>query len=154
MIMALSCTPVKKELPANIKDKDTFNPNGITEEMLRTLSEKGDHIDYLFSGTGVSMNQDGNAAIRQDLTAISITPVASIPTNCAPVARKIYFHRGEILIESDLYFSENCLFQIFIRDEVKLYGNLLSQQGLTFYNNVMSQIRQNIPANNNPSSTN
>ena len=124
-----------------------FDVNGIPEDVVSMLLQQGDHIDYIFNTLPLSMNQSGNQSVYQDMTFVSSAPMSGVLDGCSPLARKIYFSKGEIILEADLYYSDNCLFQIFIMDEKMLYGNMLSQEGVTFYNNLMAQAQQTMPNN-------
>lgn len=124
-----------------------FSKEGINRETMELLLNNGDHIDYIFTSIPLSMNQDGRNAMMQDLRFVSNKVMTGVPQSCAPLARKIYLGNGEILMEADIYFSEGCLFQIYIKDEKPLFGNLLSQEGITFYKNLMLEARQSMPEN-------
>lgn len=126
---------------------DGFSTKGIDRETMQMLLNNGDHIDYIFTSLPLSMNQDGRNAMMQDMRFVSNKAMTGLPANCTPLARKIYLGNGEILLESDIYFSEGCLFQIYIKDEKPLFGNLLSQEGITFYKNLMLEARQSMPEN-------
>lgn len=122
-----------------------FSPLGINQEVIKDILEKVDHIDYMFNTIPLSMNQDGSQAILKDMSLISTTAIEGIPTICTPLARKIYMSGGEIMIEADLYFSQECVFQLFIKDEKPLFGNLLTGQGINFYNNLMAEADKTMP---------
>lgn len=124
---------------------ENFSDQGIPEEMIVELVTNGDHIDFMFNEMPLSMNQTENSAIRTDMTYISSTPIAGIPQQCSPMARKIYLGNGEILLEADLYFSQQCLFQVFIKDEKPLYGNLLTMEAVQFYGSLMDQAKESMP---------
>ena len=132
---------------APMSTPEGFSDKGIQRETMDLLLTQGDHIDYIFNTIPLSMNQDGQNAMVQDLRFVSRNPMPGIPSGCQPLARKIYLGQGEILLESDIYFSDGCLFQIYIKDEKPLFGNLLSQEGITFYKNLMLEARQSMPEN-------
>jgi len=124
---------------------DGFSTTGIDPNTMNMMLEKGDHIDYIFNSIPLSMNQDGRAAFYQEMRYVSNQAVAGIPENCKPMARKVYLGAGEIIMESDLYFTNDCAFQIFILDEKPLFGNTLSQEGITFYTNLMRSAQATMP---------
>jgi hypothetical protein len=76
---------------------------------------------------------------------ISNRNLTGIPTNCRPIARKIFLSKGEIVMEADLYFSTGCVFQVFIKDEKQLFGNYLSGEGVSYYKNLLTETQKNIP---------
>lgn len=122
-----------------------YSVTGIDQPTLQNIISNVDQIDYIFNNIPLSMNQDGSQAVLRDISLISSAPVKGIPSYCFPLARKIYFDEGEILIEADLYFSQDCIFQIFIKDEKLLYGNFLTAEGIAFYNNLMNEIENSKP---------
>ena len=123
-----------------------FSRSGITPDMTDLLLKNADHIDYMFTDIPLSMNQDGESSIYQDIRFLSNNALEGVITGCKPMARKIYLGNGEILTEADLYFSNGCLFQVFLDNEKPIYGNYLSQEGLTFYADLMEQAKQSMPA--------
>lgn len=142
--------PASVETPSIAQDAalhvpEGFSDQGIPEETLLELINNGDHIDFIFHELPLSMNQTENSAIRTDMLYISSTAIAGIPQGCAPMARKIYLGKGEILLEADLYFSQQCLFQVFIKDEKPLYGNLLTMEAVQFYGSLMEQAKTSMP---------
>ncbi len=142
--------PASVETPSIAQDAPltvpaNFSDQGIPQEMISELLSNGDHIDFMFNELPLSMNQTENSAIRTDMTYVSSTPIAGIPQGCAPMARKIYLGNGEILLESDLYFSQQCLFQVFIKNEKPLYGNLLTMEAVQFYGSLMEQAKTSMP---------
>jgi len=132
--------------PVTTEVIDGFSRGGITPDMTDLLLKNADHIDYMFTDIPLSMNQDGESSIYQDVRFLSNNPVDGIITGCKPMARKIYLGNGEIITEADLYFSNGCLFQVFLENEKPIYGNYLSQEGLVFYADLMEQAKQSMPA--------
>jgi len=114
----------------------------MTDQLLKTA----DHIDYIFSTIPLSMNQEGQSSVYQDLRFLSSKPLPGMINGCQPLARKIYLGNGEIIVEADLYFSNGCFYQIFISEEKALYGNYLSAEGLDYYVKLMDQAKQSMPA--------
>jgi hypothetical protein len=150
LILLIGCKDLNKKGEAD--DGAMFVPEGFTAygmdaTYMNMLLEKGDHIDYIFNDIPLSMNQDGKAAFYQEMRYVSNQPIAGIPKGCKPMARKIYLGDGEIIMEADLYFSNQCTFQIFIKDEKALFGNLLSQEGAAFYNNLLEKAEATMPEN-------
>ena len=150
LLTLVACKNPESLEKVKIPDGPTFAPAGfstagIDRETMDLLLNSGDHIDYIFNSLPLSMNQDGQQAIFQDLRFASNQAMPGIPSTCVPLARKIYLGQGEILMESDIYFSENCLFQIYIKDEKPLFGNMLSEEGITFYKNLLIEARRTMP---------
>ena len=143
-IFLISCEENKSELAQEPIDKikkfsSEFDTLGISKEVFQNLLKEGDHIDIMFHNLPLSMNQDGNSALYQDLQFISSRPFNSMGTYCDPLARKIYLSKGEIIMEGDLYYGPECYFQIFIKDGKELYGNHLTPKGVAFVAQLLQQ---------------
>ncbi len=134
-------TEVVTSTSINRSTSKLLSTTGITKEDVNMIVDSCSHIDMLFNDFPVSMSQSDKNSIINDLTLISTDPLTDVPITCKPIGRKVYNGNGRVLLEADLYFSEGCLFLVFIRDEQALFGNLLNQKGVTFYNNLVSQIK-------------
>ena len=78
-------------------------------------------------------------AVIADMSYISPESVDAIPNTCRPMARKVYYGHGKVLLQADIYFSQECLYFVFIKDEKPMYANRINQTGVTFYTNVLNQ---------------
>lgn len=146
VLLLTSCND-KSKPASQVETPEGFSTTGIDSKTMDMLLAKGDHIDYIFHKLPLSMNQDGRNAMFKEMGFISKNALSSIPVNCLPMARKIYIGNGEIIMESDLYFSQDCLFQVFIMDEKPLFANELSQEGINFYAGLMRQAKETMPQN-------
>lgn len=145
-----SLTPAeesKEVIQPKVKVKSVFDTVGISKEVFQKILQEGDHIDIIFNDLPLSMNQDGNSALYQDLQYISSRPMKTLATDCSPLARKIYLSKGEIIMEADLYFGPECYFQVFIKDGKELYGNYLTSQGVAFVEQLLKQAQAANPNN-------
>ncbi len=131
--------------PDTTSTESEFSTLGIDQETFTNLLGKVDHIDATFYNLPLSMNQDGKNVSYQDLQYVSSKPVEQIPDNCTPLARKIFLSEGEILMEADVYYSKECQFIVFIKDEKKLYGNYFTQAGMLYYEKLLLQIEASKP---------
>jgi len=111
----------------------------LPKEIKQNLFAKCDYIDYTFYNFDFSMSQSDPNAVRSNLALLSDEVQANIPAECKPIGRKYYHINGEIVMEAELYFGENCFFYIYKKDHTTLYGNKLSAQGVNFYNNIIQQ---------------
>ena len=119
----------------------------IPNELMLKMWEEGQMIDYLFHDLPFSMNQNELASIRTNMTYISEKALDKIPNNCKPIARQFYQVNGEIVFEADVYFTEGCRFYVFFVEGKAKYGNYMSDSGVQFFNNMISQAmkaRQNV----------
>lgn len=111
----------------------------LPQDIKQNLLEKCDYIDYTFYNFDFSMSQSAPGAIKSNLALLSDEVQTNIPTECKPIGRKYYHINGEIVMEAELYFSDNCLFYIYKDNNTTLFGNKLSAQGVNFYGNVIQQ---------------
>ena len=138
-------TSIAHQVPST--SPEGFSPNGITPEMTDQLLKTADHIDYIFSVIPLSMNQDGQSSVYQDLRFLSSKPLLGLIDGCKPMARKIYLGNGEIITEADLYFMNGCFYQVFLSKEKPIYGNYLSEEGLNYYVQLMDQAKASMQLN-------
>ncbi|MEL6388967.1 MAG: hypothetical protein AAFQ02_02310 [Bacteroidota bacterium] len=120
----------------------SFSAEGMTKEEYEKIVAETKQIDYVFYEIPLSLNEDAVDALYRDLDLISTDPAPGIPLGCKPIARKIYMGDNDVVIEADLYFSDGCYLQIFIRDQRPLFGNLLNTDGAVYYEGMMRSIEE------------
>lgn len=134
----LSCQGGQKDqIKATAQAPITLQP--LPQEIKERLFASCDYIDYTFYNFDFSMSQAEPTAVKSNLAILSDEVQPNIPAGCKPIGRKYYHINGEIVAEAELYFSQNCLFYIYKKDNTTLYGNKLSAQAVNFYNNVIQQ---------------
>lgn len=114
----------------------------IPNELLLTMWNEGQMIDYIFHDLPFSMNQDEQASIRTNLTYIADKAVDQMPTSCKSIARQFYQSNGEIIFEAEVYFSDGCQMYVFWQDGKPKYSNYMSEAGVTFFKNMITQAMQ------------
>jgi len=147
-----SCKPDSassvKQAPAQSSKKSnvaaTTKPGypSLTQEALMNVWDNGEMIDYIFHNLPFSMNQTELQSIRTNLTYIDPKPVSEIPSHCKPFARQFYQVGGDIVLESDVYFSEGCQFYVFWEDGKAKYANYMADSGILFFNKMVEQAMQ------------
>lgn len=100
------------------------------------MYNKTDQIDYIFYDLSVSLNITDKASIQENFKLISADPIE--PISCKPIARKFYYSKGQLLYEADIYVHNQCLGYVFLKDEVPIFANRLSQQGVNYYSGILS----------------
>jgi hypothetical protein len=131
-------TKVEKEAQAMSKIKNSkYKP--LPNEMLMELWNKCDLIDYIFHNLPFSMNQGEQASIRTNLTYISPDLQADIPSDCKSLGRQIFSIEGNIVLESDIYYTDKCAFFIYFVDGKALYANKMSEAGKQFYTTMIQK---------------
>lgn len=114
---------------------------GIQKEHVQMIVDNCSHVDVIFSDLPISMSLNDKAAIMNDLSYISPDALSEVPLNCGkPIGRKVFNGNGEILIEADIYFSQECVFFVFIKDEELLFANRMNDKGVNFYNNIIAEV--------------
>lgn len=112
---------VTQSLPAPIFDK---------------LQNECDYVDYIFYDLPISFSQSDVGGIRQMLQFIE-NETTDIPPSCKPTARLAFLAAGDIIIEADLYFMEDCALFVFLENDSPKYIHKLSAAGKTYYHNIL-----------------
>lgn len=132
--------PAMKE--ANAEEyKNTEPLESVPKDIMENLFENCTLIDYIFHDMPFSMSQDEQRSIQANLSYVSTTPIAYIPKNMKPIARQFYQIAGDMILEADLYFSDDKQFFVFVEDNKPKYANYMTPQGVEFLNNMLNQAR-------------
>ncbi len=116
---------------------------GVPQDLIEKLLDECTGIDYIFDNWPVSMSQDEDASIDQNVMFIDFKrPLGDIPPNCKKEGRKFMKMGAEEAYMVDFYFGENCNFYIFRDKQNKpLYANYMTNAGINFYQNIFSQVQ-------------
>lgn len=107
--------------------------------MMQKLWDECDYTDYIFHNLPFSMSQDEQPSIRANINYMSTEVNEWIPSNCKPMARQMFHIKGEIVVEADVYFSDDCKFYVFVEKE-KPYASLkMSESGIQFFETSIKQ---------------
>lgn len=128
--------PTTPETPA-VATK-TYPP--VPKDTMLMLAEKCDFIDVVFYYESFSLSQQKKNDILGSLGHISNEP-APVPENCKPIGRIFYQVQGVNRMEADLFFTQGCTFLLFYKNNEPTYANNLTQDGISFYSNVFSQVK-------------
>lgn len=137
-----STTNTNQTAPSNSNNSAnsaTATLSGLPIEIKKNLFENCDYIDYTFFNFNFAMSQGEPQAIKSNISLLSEEVQPTIPPACKPIGRKYYHVDGQIVMEAELYFGDNCYFYIYKDGHQSLYGNKLSQQGINFYLNLINQ---------------
>jgi len=126
---------------SEIKYKNTVALESIPTETMKDLFENCTLIDYIFHDLPFSMSQDEKQSIQANLGYVATEPVAFIPADQKPIARMFYQKAGDIVLEADLYFSDNSHFFVFVENEKPKYANRMTQQGVDFLQKMFDQAK-------------
>ncbi len=116
----------------------TYPP--VPKDTMQMLAEKCDFIDVVFYYESFSLSQQKKNDILGSLGHIAPEP-APVPENCKPIGRIFYQVQGVNRMEADLFFTKGCTFLLFYENNQPTYANNLTQDGISFYSNVFSQVK-------------
>ena len=111
----------------------------IPKEIMIKLYNECDYTDYIFHDLPFSMSQDEPGSIRANLNYISVQPLGQIPDGCKAMGRQFFHINGEIVHEANVYYNENCKFYVFVDGEKPLYANMMSTDGIQFFDTMIDQ---------------
>lgn len=107
-------------------------------ERMRELYNNVDYIDFVFYYTNFSMNQSDDSSIKATLSNVS-TEVPGIDPACQPIGSLFFQSNGQELIQAELFFTENCVYYIWLENGQRTYANKMTPNGFTFYERVFAQ---------------
>lgn len=114
----------------------------VPRKVIMDLWNSCTYIDYIFHDLPFSMSQDETESIQANLNYIATEPQAYIPNNCKPMARQMFHVGGDIVLECDVYLSDNCQFYVFVENEKPKYANKMTPDALKFFGTMFSKVDQ------------
>ena len=129
----------KKQEANPAKEQVSQGFRSIPQEIIMDIWNNADLLDYIFLDFPFSMSQDQQASIRTNVSYIGREAQSVIPEGCKPMARQFFGKQGNIFLEADIYFNDNCRFYVFFIDGKATYANKMSQEGVQFFNTMISQ---------------
>lgn len=121
--------------------KNAVALESVPRDIMENLFQNCTLVDYIFHTMPFSMSQDEKRSIQANLSYISTTPAPYIPKNMKPIARMFYQISGDILLEADIYFSDENPFFVFVEDNKPKYANYMTPEGVEFLNRMLNQAR-------------
>ncbi len=128
---------------AESKSDDSNDLVSFPEAVYVRLLAECDYVDIMFFDSPVSMSQNDNAGIQSTLTFIT-RQVAKPNPECKPMGRISYMIKGDIIAEGDFYCTDGCTYIIFMEDTKPKYANVLSTNGVQFFQNIIEQIQKQV----------
>ena len=110
-------------------------------KIIEQLKAECDVVDYMFNNVPMSINQTEPLAIQHTLTYISEEVSPKLRPECLPAARMVFYGRGEIIVEADIYFEGRCQSFVFIKDNQVLFTRKMTEDGVSFHQSVLNQMR-------------
>ena len=108
-------------------------------EIIKSLFEKCDYVDYSFENLPLSINRQEPRDIQHSLAQIAAEP-ALINEACPPLGRMLYYQNGEIALEGIIYFSEGCNYFVFLENNKPKYANFMTASGINFFKDLLSKL--------------
>lgn len=100
--------------------------------------QKVDHIDYYFRNTNFSVSQSEVDAVGATISLLSSDKATQVGENCVSPLRMTYLSQGNIMFETEMYMTENCLFVEYYINNVKTYQSAFTQEGYNFLVNIIN----------------
>ena len=136
--------------PSNTEQKTTHPQTTspyppLPQSIGKELYDKCDFVDYIFYDPKLPMSISLNEVNSIRATFVHIAPEpAQINPACKATGRVIFQHQGEVIIEADFYFNDQCTYYVFMVDQKPTYANMMSKDGIQFFTNNINQARTNI----------
>ena len=73
---------------------------------------------------------------------LSPEKLGPINKSCKSLGREFFHIGGTIAFEAEIYFQNGCYGYVFLNKEVPIYANKVSESGMKFYSNIISQAEQ------------
>ncbi len=110
-------------------------------EDLKYLYDNCDFIDYVYYDLPISMSLSEKPSIQNTFVQVSQQP-ASVHPSCGKsgIARITYQIKGDIVAESEMFFTDNCKYFVFYEDGKPKYSNLITPQGIEYLENLFKSI--------------
>jgi hypothetical protein len=139
---AIGCN--NKQKPENTAKGPTVEQSaipGVPADVIQKLLDECTYIDYIFHTLPFSLSQNEDPSIDQNILFTDFNrPIGKIPAGCKPIARKFFKIGGEFAYDVDVYFTNGCQFYVFVKDNKPLYANYMTQEGINFYNKMISMV--------------
>lgn len=146
LILTLGSCKEKKTITPETElvnsEEQLFDLPALPISELQMLYDKASYVDYIFYDLPFSLSQDNQASIRANLGLLSPDKLTTLSISCKPIGREFFQVDGEIAYEADLYYSDGCYGYVFLKDNKPAFANMISEEGLKFYRNIIQQAEQ------------
>jgi len=112
----------------------------ITFEEMKQIYEGADFIDIIFYNVDFSMSVNNKANIQRMVGFVS-TNVASINRDCKPMGRIFFQKNGELMVEADMYYDDQCRYFVFQKNGKAAYANVITPEGQAYFAKIFSQVK-------------
>ena len=82
-----------------------------------------------------------NKSNIQRMVGMVSTNVAKLNPSCQPTGRIFFQKNGELLMEADMYFEEQCRYFVFQKNGKPAYANDITPEGQAYFAKIFSQVK-------------
>lgn len=119
----------------SIKAKGEVLYPSVPQELIKSLWENCDYVDYTYDNLPLSMNRQEKRDIQHSLYQIAAQP-ALIDNSCPPLGRVLFYQNNEIALEGRIYYSQGCHYFVFLENNQPKYANFMTKDGITFFKDI------------------
>ncbi|HOY14749.1 MAG TPA: hypothetical protein PLY70_16500 [Saprospiraceae bacterium] len=118
----------------------------LPEQELKNLVFNCTSVDYIFKELPISISFGKEEGLETNIFFASLEAPKYDAIKCKSIARKIYNIGTEIYLEAEVFFDGTCSHYDFYKNGKLVYRSQITQQGISFYNNVIAQAKQGPPS--------
>lgn len=112
----------------------------ITFEEMKAIYDGCDFIDIIFYNVDFSMSVNNKTNIQKMVGFVS-TNVATINPSCKAMGRLFFQKNGELLVEADMYYDDQCRYFVFQKNGKNAYANDITPEGQAYFAQIFSQVK-------------
>lgn len=142
-LILASCKPAKSVPEQEGKDIQSTAPSypALGNQEIANLYAIAEKSDMIFYNLPISVNQDDAKSAKNSVLYISPAPV-KINNACQSIGRLSWLSEGVIVKEADIYVDSLCHYFIFMENNKPVAANEMSQLGVDFFTNIITQVQQ------------
>jgi len=112
----------------------------VTFEEMNALYEGCDFIDIIFYNVEFSMSVNNKSNIQKMVGFVS-TDVAQVNPVCKAMGRLFFQKNGELMMEADMYYDDQCQYFVFQKNGKNAYANYITTEGQAYFAKIFSQVK-------------
>ena len=142
-LILASCKPQKTAPIREEKEIQTSAPSypALGNQEIANLYAIAEKSDMIFYNLPISVNQDDAKSAKNSVLYTSPAPV-KINNACQSIGRLSWLSEGVIVKEADIYIDSLCHYFIFMENNKPVAANEMSQLGVDFFTNIITQVQQ------------
>lgn len=145
-LLFFSCKPsgTKSNVTEEPKESAAIKYPALGNQEISTLYANAEKVDMIFYDLPISVNQDDAASAKNSVLYISPAPV-EINNSCKALGRLSWISKGVIIKEADIYMDSLCNYFLFMVNNQPVAANAMSESGVYFFKNIISEVEQRQP---------